>query len=351
MTNKFALCLGAALLGSAMLSSVPQADACTRVLYVGGDSELRIVGRSLDWKTPIPTNIYVYPRGMAKVGDSGDRAMRWTSRYGAVYAVSYDSGVTEGMNEQGLVVNGLFCKGTIYSKPGEDVGKRSMSLAMLVAWMLDNYATTPELVEALRHEPFVIAGSTFDGGTVTALHWGISDAKGNSAILEYVNGVMTIHEGQDLPVLTNDPTYPQMSAIENYWRGIGGANFLPGGVRSPDRFVRADFFDRNVVHTAAPDTALAVCRSILNNASVPYLYTVDGEPNVSSTQWRSFSVTPQMHYWFDIVTNPGMFYVDLKACNLKPGAPVLKLDTSKSSTYVGDATSHLEPVPPFKPMF
>lgn len=41
------------------------ADACSRVVYHGSDS-LYVVGRSLDWKTPIPTNIYVYPRGMEK---------------------------------------------------------------------------------------------------------------------------------------------------------------------------------------------------------------------------------------------------------------------------------------------
>ena len=42
-------------------------------------------------------------------------AVSWTSKYGAVYAVGYDGGVTEGMNEKGLVVNGLFCKGTVYN--------------------------------------------------------------------------------------------------------------------------------------------------------------------------------------------------------------------------------------------
>ncbi len=38
-----------------------ESEAYSRVVYSGLDS-LRIVGRSLDWKTPIPTNIYVYPR-------------------------------------------------------------------------------------------------------------------------------------------------------------------------------------------------------------------------------------------------------------------------------------------------
>ena len=123
-------------------------DACSRILY-HGDGDIRIVGRSLDWKTPIPTNLYVYPRGMHKQGNNLPGSVEWTSKYGAVYAVGYDGGVTEGMNEKGLVVNGLFCKGTIYVNPQTD-NRPPMSLAMFVAWMLDLNATTPEVVQALR---------------------------------------------------------------------------------------------------------------------------------------------------------------------------------------------------------
>ena len=50
--------LAAILLAAAALGSVETSEACSRVLYQGNDS-LFIVGRSLDWKTPIPTNIYV----------------------------------------------------------------------------------------------------------------------------------------------------------------------------------------------------------------------------------------------------------------------------------------------------
>ena len=79
-----------------------QAVACSRVLYKGLDSTF-VVGRSLDWKTPIPTSLYVYPRGIAKKGSDKPGAVEWTSKYGAVYSVSYDSGITEGMNEMGLL--------------------------------------------------------------------------------------------------------------------------------------------------------------------------------------------------------------------------------------------------------
>lgn len=345
MKLKFTLLLSAMM----MLFAAAEALACSRILYKG-DNGLLIVGRSLDWKTPIPTNIYVYPRGMAKKGHNLPGAVEWTSKYGAVYAVGYDGGVTEGMNEKGLVVSGLFCKGSVYSND-ETSGRAPMSLAMFVAWLLDMNATTDEAVAVLRKHDFTISGSTFDGGTVSALHWGITDASGKSAIVEFVDGNINIYEGDDIIAMTNDPTYPQMQAIEAYWAKKGGVHTLPGTVSSPDRYVRGVFFDHNVIKTADPDLGLAIIRSILFNVSVPYTYTVEGEGNVSSTQWRSFSDITNLRYYFDIVTNPGIFYIDLGKLNLAKGAPVLKIDTSKSADFVGDETERLVKSTPFTPMY
>lgn len=325
--KSFILSLAAiAILTSAHLRS----EACTRVVYNGAPG-ITMVGRSLDWKTPIPTNLYVYPRGISKQGADSSNPVRWTSRYGAVYAVGYDGGVTEGMNERGLVVNGLFCKGTIYENDSTlALGRPQMSLAMFVAWMLDLNDNVPELTARLRRRDFTIAGATFDGGTVSTLHFGITDRLGNTAVVEFVNGELDIYEGSTptMPVLTNDPIWPQMNAIEQYWSKVPGSDFLPGSVKSPDRFVRATFFDRNVVATADADTAVTICRSIVMNASVPFLYTFEGEPNVSSTQWRSISDISRLRYYFDIVTRMGMIYVDLSNVSLTPGSPILKFDTS-----------------------
>ena len=352
---KMKLIISSLFIAAAGFLGAEKADACTRAVYTGptpaeaGAQPLRIVGRSLDWKTPIPTNLYVYPRGMAKKGNTLPGSVEWISKYGAVYAVGYDGGVTEGMNEKGLVINGLFCKGTVYVNPETD-NRPPMSMAMFVAWLLDMNATTPEVVKVLKEQNFTISGATFDGGTVSALHWGITDAEGRTAILEFDNGNVNIYEG-DYPVLTNDPTFPQMQAINDYWVKVGGANMLPGTVKSPDRFVRASYFVNHVDKTNDAKTGFAIIRSILMNASVPYLYTVETEPNVSSTQWRSFANIRDLQYYFDIVTNDGVYYIDLKKCNLEPGASVMKLDTSKETSIVGEANAYLKPSAPFTPMY
>ena len=95
------LTVGMMAFAAAVILPAPEAEACSRIVYEGSEG-LYVIGRSLDWKTPIPTNLYVYPRGMKKRGDNKPGAIEWTSKYGAVYAVGYDGGVTEGMNEKGL---------------------------------------------------------------------------------------------------------------------------------------------------------------------------------------------------------------------------------------------------------
>lgn len=339
-------------MGFAAFSS-QDAEACTRVVYTGPQQAeggtLRVVGRSLDWKTPIPTNLYVYPRGMEKKGHSLPGAVKWTSKYGSVYAVGYDGGVTEGMNEKGLVINGLFCKGTVYTNK-ENEHRPPMSMAMFVAWLLDMNATTDEVVDVLKKHDFAITGATFDGGTVSALHWGVTDASGKTAVVEFVDGDINIYVG-DYPVLTNDPTFPRMQAIEQYWEGVGGQNMLPGTVKSPDRFVRASYFVNHVEKTDDTDLGVAITRSIMVNVSVPYKYTIETEPNVSSTQWRSYADIRDLRYYFDIVTNLGVYYIDLGKCNLEPGASVMKLDTARYTDIQGEANQYLQAGAPFTPMY
>lgn len=326
-----------------------KSDACSRILYVG-DSSLRIVGRSLDWKTPIPTNLYVYPRGMEKKSHSLPGAISWKSKYGAIYAVSYDGGITEGMNEKGLVINGLFCKGTVYENDSTK-GLPPMSMAMFVGWLLDLNETTAQVVEKLREHNFNISGSTFDGGTVSALHWGVTDKEGNCAVFEFDNGHIKVYEGVDMKAMTNDPNFPQMTAINDYWVKVGGGNMLPGTVKSPDRFVRGYYFDGHVAKTGDADLGFSIVRSILVNVSVPYLYTVESEPNVSSTQWRSFANIRDLRYYFDIVTNMGAYYINLNKCDFRPGASVMKLDTKEHTNIVGEANKYLKKTAPFNPMY
>ncbi|MDE6135282.1 MAG: linear amide C-N hydrolase, partial [Muribaculaceae bacterium] len=220
------------LLGVAALSAAwTDAGACSRVVYLGDDG-LVLVGRTLDWRTPIPTNLYVYPQGIQKASMPSGPRLEWTSRYGSVLAVGYDGGVTEGMNEKGLTVNGLFCKTAVYTAAPKDSDMPVMSLALFISYFLDNFATVAEADAWLDTNSFGIWGQTFDGGTVSTLHWALTDASGETLLLEYVDGKLNRYRGRELQVLTNDPDHPQMMAIEKYWEAVNGVNMLTGTDRS-----------------------------------------------------------------------------------------------------------------------
>ncbi|MDE6078272.1 MAG: linear amide C-N hydrolase, partial [Muribaculaceae bacterium] len=182
-------------------------------------------------------------------------------------------------------------------------------------------------------------------------HWGITDASGKTAIMEFDHGNIKVYDPGDIQAMTNDPQWPDMEAILAYWEKIGGQHMLPGTVSSPDRCVRANYFAHHVESVSDPNLAVSICRSILVNASVPYTYLIQGEPNVSSTQWRSYADLKNKRYYWDIVTNMGYYYIDLTKCNLKKGAPVMRLDTSKETMLVGEANHALKEHAPFTPMY
>lgn len=345
---------GAFLLCAAAVSIPHAADACSRVVYLGDNNDVIFVGRTLDWRTPIPTNLYVYPAGMQKQSMPSGPMLKWTSKYGSVLAVGYDGGVTEGMNEKGLVMNGLFCKESVYKEAVSKNDKTPvMSLAVFVSYFLDNFASVDEAEAWLKANDFNISGETFDGGTVSLLHWALTDRSGTTLLIEYESGKMKLFKGRDLQVLTNDPQHEAIISINNYWKAVNGANMLPGTVRSADRFVRASFFIHHVPTNFDYPHAFAAINSIMGNVAVPYGYEIEGEPNISSTQWTSFADLNRGRYYFRFADNEGTYYIDLGRLRLQPGAPVLKLDTNDSGRpgFFGDVNGHLKKSEPFTPMW
>ena len=80
---------------------------CTRVVYSGSNGMVA-TGRSMDWKTDMHSNLWVFPRGMKRNGETGENSLEWTSRYGSVVTSAFEIASTDGMNEKGLVANLLW---------------------------------------------------------------------------------------------------------------------------------------------------------------------------------------------------------------------------------------------------
>ncbi len=161
LKKSFALLSAKVLAGSLALVPV-NADACTRVVYLGPNANV-ITARSMDWNADIGTNLWIFPKGMERSGEAGRNSLRWTSKYGSVIASGFDVSTTDGLNEAGLCANLLWLAESQY--PAFDQSKPGLSVAAWAQYVLDNFATVQEAVKALRGEPFTIVTDTVPGET------------------------------------------------------------------------------------------------------------------------------------------------------------------------------------------
>ena len=329
-------------------ATVFETMACTRVVYKGPNGTV-LTGRSMDFSMDIPANLWVFPRGMQRNGEVGKSSITWTSKYGSLAASSWDIATPDGMNEKGLVANMLWLVSSQYPEFEKDGDKKGMSISMWAQYALDNFATVAEAVEEFAKEEFVIVTDFIPGtNKFTTVHLSLSDATGDNAILEYINGQLVIHHDASYTVMTNDPKFEDQLAIGKYWEGVPGKYFLPGSVNASDRYVRAQFFINAIPKTDNTRVAVAGVMSVIRNCSVPYGFELEGFPNLSTTQWRVVSDHKNLVYYFEHALTPNTFWVDMKKLDFSPKAQVRKLDLSNHQTYAGDASSHFKKSEPFK---
>ncbi|MBF0575056.1 linear amide C-N hydrolase [Dysgonomonas sp. GY617] len=319
---------------------------CTRVVYTG-TNEMIVTGRTMDWKTELYSNIWIFPRGMERNGKTGQNSLKWTSKYGSVVTSAFEIASTDGMNEKGLVANLLWLPESEY--PVRDQNKPGLTIAAWVQYMLDNFATVNEAVSSIEESTFqVVSDQMPDGSRLATLHLSISDATGDNAIFEYVDGKLTIHHSTEYKVMTNSPTYDKQLALNDYWKSIGGLTFLPGTNRPADRFARASFYIDVIPKTDNQKVAIASVFSVIRNASVPHGISTPENPEISSTQWRTVSDSKNLIYFFESSVTPNTFWVRLQDMNLSEGAPVMKLSIANDETYSGNTAKDFKPAEPFK---
>ena len=322
-----------------------KAEACTRVVYQGPDNTI-LTARSMDWKEDIMSNMWVFPKGMDRNGEVGPNSLKWKSKYGSVITSAYDISSTDGMNEKGLVANLLWLAESEYTV--WDQKKPGLTIAAWVQYVLDNFATVNEAVEALAKEDFIVISDNMPNqDRMATLHLSISDVTGDNAIFEYIKGKLVIHHDRSYQVMTNSPIFEQQLALNKYWENIGGTTMLPGTNRAADRFVRASYYINAVPQVDDTRISVASVFSVIRNVSVPYGISTPNEPNISSTRWRTVSDQKNRVYYFESTLYPNIFWVDFKDVDFSQNAPVLKLDLVGGKTYEGNTAKDFKPAKPF----
>ena len=170
--------------------------------------------------------------------------------------------IVDGLNEKGLAVGIFYFPGYAKYQAVAD-GEIDQALAPheLATYLLGTCAGVDEAVEAARG---VKVGDVVveEFGFVPPVHYVVHDAAGRCAVIEHVDGRLTVHDNP-LGVVTNAPTFDwHVTNLRNYinlsvtdvprvtWAaasspafGMGsGMHGLPGDFTPPSRFVRAAAF-------------------------------------------------------------------------------------------------------------
>lgn len=328
---------------------VYQALACTRIVYKNYKANV-ITARSMDFSMPIPGNIWVFPRGMEKSGETGELStVRWTSKYGSVVVSSWDIAVPDGMNEKGLMANMLWLNESKYPDFVKNGPVKGLSISLWAQYVLDNFATVKETVEAFRKEEFVIVSDKIPGTEkMTTIHLSVSDATGDNAIFEYIDGKLIIHHSDEYNVMTNSPAFEKQLSIKDYWNDIDGFSFMPGTNKAADRFARANFYLNNLPAVDNTRVAIATAFSLIRHLSVPYGIQSADALDLSTTRWRVVADQTDLVYYYEDVLFPNTIWIDLKKIDFSKDSSVRILNTAEGNTYAGEVNNYFKETAPFK---
>ena len=325
-----------------------QASTCTRVVYQGPNGTI-ITARSMDWKTDIPANLWIFPKGIERNGEAGTTSVKWKSKYGSVSTNSWDIATSDGMNEKGLAGNLLWLVETQYAPFEKDKGKPGLSVSLWLQYVLDNFTSVEAAVVALSKEELVVVSSFIPGTDIFAtVHLSISDKMGDNAIFEYINGKLIIHHDRSFTTMTNSPIFEEQLAINTYWKNIPGTIMLPGTNRAADRFVRASYYINAIPKTDNTRVALSSVFSVIRNCSVPLGISSPTEPNISSTRWRTVADHKNLVYYFDNVLNPNVVWVEFSKIDFSEKGKIRKLSLESNENYSGESSLNFKNAQPFK---
>ncbi len=301
---------------------------CTRILW--NDNKLAIVvGRTLDWPESTEPVLTVFPRGIERDGGQfgsevvdKENPAKWVSKYGSMIVQVYGVGAVDGFNERGLGMHMLYLRATDFGP--RDTRKPGIQMVMLGQYLLDNAATVGEAVALVEGvQPVMVEMHGFK----STVHFALEDARGDSAVIEYLKGKPVIHHGRQYQIMTNDPTYEEQLALlkkQDFSKPSMDLP-IPGNVNAVDRFQRAAYYKAVLQEPKNERAAVAAVLAIARNVSVPFDAPYH-DFGVYNTEYRTVMNLTNQRYFFELTDQPNVVWMDLSKFDLTARAPVMALD-------------------------
>lgn len=330
-----------------VLAAPSVTEACSRALYFGLEGQT-VTGRTMDWfVSDMDTNLWLYPRGLERNSNTANPLV-WTSRYGSVVTTIYEGAAADGMNEAGLVANMLYLAESQYEPATEGDARPTLPISAWAQYMLDNFATTAEAVAAMQAGTFRVVPIEAPTGEPGTVHLSVSDASGDSAIFEFIDGTLVVHHGREYQIMTNSPSYDQQLALAAYWKNIGGSVMLPGTNRAADRFARMSYYINEATQTADPRRAVATVFSVMRNVSVPIGIKIPGQPNIADTLWLTVSDQKNKVYYYQDTNSPSILWASFAKLDFSEGSGPRRLTMDGNPDLAGDQSGGFQPAELFR---
>ncbi|WP_145540659.1 linear amide C-N hydrolase [Yersinia alsatica] len=227
------------------------AQACTVAAYTNGDVALSM--RTMDWYGNDEGIVIGSGQGIVNTY-SKNTGFTAKAKYASLKIKSFAPGlVAAALNEKGLEGHMLYLStdsGTEFQQSGK--GKKNVDAANLIRFAIDNFASVPEVIEALQSINVIGTKICNIPGHINEciyppVHYMYSDAQGNTAVVEYIKGNLVVHTGPGSNVMSNDPKF-------EYHLSQDVDKVEPNGtIRAADRRLRAkqvidDMYKRNVTN-------------------------------------------------------------------------------------------------------
>ncbi len=318
----------------------------------------------MDWKTQLPTSLYVFKSGVINYALDGTESKEynnwyWTAKYSSIVAmVGNDElgyGASDGINSEGLVANMLYDKNADYQL-NEPKNYKHLNVLRWAQYVLDNFKTAKEVRDAFIKSDIELVEINVPGSdSPAALHLSASDRHGDNTIIEVYEGSYHIHYNKKYNVMTNEPNFDTQLKLNDYWlwqwseENDFPSHTIPGGPFAADRFERATYYYHHLEAPNSQQESLAQAKSVVANASVPLgMKGFVGHPNIAPTIWTVVSDHLQLKYYFCNARTPNIVWIDMN--EKLPKAKISKVDvvvesngTFTSLNFVGCINNHLQP--------
>ncbi|MCT3307045.1 choloylglycine hydrolase family protein [Lactiplantibacillus pentosus] len=295
---------------------------CTSLTYTNSHGG-HFLARTMDFNVDFDTRIMFMPRHYRIAGDLGD----FKTTYGFIGAgrqLNHEI-FTDGVNECGVSIVALYFPNHAIYQPHSDHAKIELAPHDFVTWALGNISSVADLRDRVKHLQLI--SSTVELiNEIPPLHFMVSDASGETAVLEPTSGELHLINNP-VGVLTNSPnlkwqlqnlskygtltnTERTLNKFVNYQPGSQGpgtgALGLPGDYTSMSRFARTVFLKH---YAQVPETTTAtvnLLQHILNAVTIPKGIKVSATGQATYTEYRSYMDLNHQTYALELYENPGV---------------------------------------------